>query len=302
MFLLLAPAFLTCNNSGSQTGTGGTEKATSAMSTKEKNTIRFYFTPSLRKDRMEDQINEFTTFLSERTDMNFVPVIPGDYEAMIDDFGEDNADMALMNTLSFVSVSKKFGATARLKSIKYGKDSYKGQIIANTRSGIDGLEDLNGKKFAFTNKNSTSGFLYPAKILIEHGIKPEKTIYAEEHDRVVEMVYRGMADAGATFYAAPGENGEIRDARAKLLDKHPDIAERVAIIQLTESIPNDPLVFRKDLSEELISTICDAVRKFAETPEGKSILTDLYGTEGFVSCTNNDYASMFDAVEKSNIF
>lgn len=297
--ILIAMALLACNpEQKPQTDT----PPVAEVSNKERPVIQFYFVPSLKKSLVHEQAETIIRFLNKETQLNFEAVIPENHQAMIEDFGSGKAQVGMMNTLSFVSAVKKHQVNARLRSIKYGESSYKGQIIANASKNINTIEDLNGKSFAFTNKNSTSGFFYPAKILLAKGVKPAKTVYAEQHDRVVEMVYRGMVDAGATFYSEPGADGSIRDARARLLDKYPDVAERVKVIEITEPIPNDPLVFGKDMSEEDIKRICLAMVKFSKTKEGKTLLTDLYGTEGFIECTNSDYESMLEAVEKSGFF
>lgn len=297
--IVLAIVSLSCN---SEQKHEAETVSVAEVSNEEKPVIRFYFVPSLKKSTLNDQAETIVRFLTRETQLSFEVVIPENHETMIEDFGNGKAHVGMMNTLSFVSAVKKYQVNARLKSIKYGESSYKGQIIANTSKNINTVEDISGRSFAFTNKNSTSGFFYPAKILLAKGVKPAKTVYAEQHDRVVEMVYRGMVDAGATFYSEPGPDGSIRDARARLLEKYPDVVERVKVIEVTEPIPNDPLVFRKDISEETIKQICNAMVKFSKTEDGRSLLTDLYGTEGFVECTNADYQSMFDAVETSGFF
>ena len=275
------------------------ENNTAQSGTKEHDIVRFYFAPSLTKSFLSDKAEKLVDFLKQETGFPIEPVIPRDHETMIHDFGSGKAHMGMMNTLSFIAAVNKYDVNARLKSVKYGETSYRGQIIANADKNINTIEDIEGKRFAFTNRNSTSGFLYPAKILKAKGVKPGEIVYGKEHDSVVEMVYKGIADAGATYYSEPGPNGQIRDARAMLLHKYPDIQDKVKIIDLTEPIPNDPLVFSDEVPEDMIVEICQAMIKFSKTSEGKKLLTALYGTEGFVKCTNKDYQSMFEVVEKS---
>ncbi|ELR72402.1 Phosphonate ABC transporter [Fulvivirga imtechensis AK7] len=275
-----------------------TENKTVPGAPEKHSVIRFYFAPSLTKPLLNDKADELIHFLGKETNLHIEPVIPRDHETMIHDFGSGKAHIGMMNTLSFIAAVNKYDVNARLKSVKYGETSYRGQIIANADKNVNTIEDIAGKRFAFTNRNSTSGYLYPAKILKAKGVKPGEILYGKEHDSVVEMVYNGTADAGATYYSEPGPNGQIRDARALLLHKYPDIQEKVKIIDLTEPIPNDPLVFSNELPEDLVSQICQAMIKFSKTAEGKKLLTALYGTEGFVKCTNEDYQAMFEAIEK----
>ena len=268
--------------------------------TYKKEQLSFYFTPSLRNNLLDDNINDLVNFLAQETGYSIKPVIPKDSKAMISDFVEGRADLGIMNTLGFIEASGLApGLQARLKVIRYGLDHYKGQIITHIDSGIDELDDLNGKTFAFTSKNSTSGYLFPAKMLMDQGVRLSKTFYAEKHDKVAEIVYRRMADAGATFYSAPGPGGEARDARAKILKKYPDVLDKLKIISITEPIPNDPVVFSAQLPGEVVRTLIEAMIKYAGDIEGKKVLIDLYGTEGFIPCQNGDYAPMAEAIKKS---
>jgi phosphonate transport system substrate-binding protein len=79
------------------------------------------------------------------------------------------------------------------------------------------------------------------------------------HDNVVIMVYQGQVDAGATYWAPPHpETGEILDARMRVKQQFPDVEKKIKIIGFTEEIPNDPLVFRKDMDEEMGKKVIDA--------------------------------------------
>jgi phosphonate transport system substrate-binding protein len=269
------------------------------LKVKSQRKLNFYFTPSMRTQLMKESANTIAKALEAETGILINAVIPDSYNTLIADFDNDKADFAIMNTLSYVVANKKSNVNAKLKSIKYGKSTYKGQIIANAKSGIETLEDINGKKFIYTSKTSTSGFFYPAMLLKSNNIKPKSFDFALKHDFVVESVYRGLSDAGATFYSEPSETGEIRDARAILKSKYPDIEEKVKIIALTEPIPNDPVVFNKNVDEETVNIICDALQKYAQTTEGSRLLIKIYGTEGFIKCSDEDYKGIMLAVGES---
>jgi phosphonate transport system substrate-binding protein len=153
------------------------------------------------------------------------------------------------------------------------------------------MADLNGKKVAFVDPASTSGFLLPKKILNDKGIKPSQEVFAMKHDSVVSMIYQGQVDAGATFYS-PEADGEIQDARRLVKTQYPDVVKKIKIIELTESIPNDPIIFRKDLPEEMKQTIADAFVKYVNTPEGKITFNNVYGVTDLKVAKDSDYDSV----------
>ena len=185
--------------------------------------------------------------------------------------------------------NKKYGAQAKLRVLRYGEPHYRGQIIAHVDSGIKSVKDIDGKRFAFTDPSSTSGFMFAKKLLKESNAVPSNTTFAQKHDNVVTMVYQGQVDAGATYYSPASKDGVIRDARARVKTQFPDVEEKVKIIEITEKIPNDPFVFRKDLPKEIVTKFITAVKKYLSTVEGKKIFKTIYSVEGLIDATDKDY-------------
>ena len=177
------------------------------------NPIKLYFTPSVDSDTITSNSDHFVKFLEKETGMAFKTGIPTNYVAVVEAFGSNRADIGVMNSFGYIMANNKYGAEAKLKVIRYGEDHYRGQIIAHVDSGIKTVKDIDGKKFAFTDPSSTSGFMFPKKILNEHKAEPANTTFAIKHDNVVTMIYQKQVDAGATYYSPPSKDGKIRDAR-----------------------------------------------------------------------------------------
>ena len=229
------------------------------------NPIAIYFTPSVDAQVIEENSRTFIKYLEKHTNLSFKAHIPSDYFTVIEALGSKRADICIMNSFGYLLANQKFGAKAKLKVIRRGKDYYRGQIIAHIDSKIETIRDIEGKKFAFTNPASTSGFLFPLKILVDNKVTPKSTTYAKSHSGVVKMIYNKKVDAGATFYSSPSGDGTIRDARVLIKEKHPDVVEQIKIIEITENIPNDPFVFRKNFPENLEKKFVMALKKFLQT-------------------------------------
>jgi phosphonate transport system substrate-binding protein len=260
--------------------------------------IHFYLTPSVSEELVRSKGQRLVDFLGNETGLSFKLHVPKNYDQMIEDFGTGKADVAIMNSLSYVKANEDFGVSARLRAIRYGRSTYFGQIIVNADKGIETVRDLQDKTIAYTDRSSTSGYLFPQKILKESGVKPGKTVFAGQHDKVVKMVYEGIVDAGATFYSEPAADGSIRDARARIIDSYPDVTEKVKIIKVTEPIPNDPVVFSSQISQEKAYEIALGLIKFVSSEQGKSTMMDLYSTEGFVRCSDADYDMLRQALKE----
>jgi phosphonate transport system substrate-binding protein len=183
---------------------------------------------------------------------------------------------------------EKYQAEAKLTVLRHGSATYQSQFIAKADSGINSIADLKGKKIAFVDPASASGYLLPLKTLKDKGIEPKETVFAGKHDNVVSMIYQGQVDAGATFYSPPNE-GKMEDARRLVLTQYPDVEKKVKIIELSESIPNDPIIFRKEMPEEMKAKIVDALLAFIATPEGKDAFKAMYSIDEMKKSTDADY-------------
>lgn len=267
----------------------------------ENNPIKLYFTPSVDAETITTNSTEFLEYLEKETGLFFESKVPISYIAVVEAFGSSRADIAVMNSFGYLMSHSKYGATAKLRVLRYGNDYYQGQIIAHIDSGINKAADLDGKKFAFTDASSTSGYMFPLKILKDNNVNISDKVFAMKHDNVVTMVYQKQVDAGATYYSAPSENGEIRDARARVKTQFPDVEEKVKIVAVTEKIPNDPFVFRKDLPPEITAQFIEVVKKFISTERGKEIFKNIYSVEGIVDTTDADYDGLREMVKSVDI-
>ncbi|WP_333608214.1 phosphate/phosphite/phosphonate ABC transporter substrate-binding protein [Arsukibacterium sp.] len=253
------------------------------------NPVRLYFTPSVDADTIASNSREFIRFLEQETGDYYVTGIPTSYIAVVEAFGSGRADIGAMNSFGYLMAHERYGATAHLKMIRHGVEYYQGQIVVRADSDIHTLQDLQGKRFAFTDPASTSGYFFPLKMLRDAGIRLGNETFAMKHDGVITMVYQGQVDAGSTYYSAPAADGTIRDARQRVLTQFPDVEQRVRILAITEKIPNDPFVFRKDLPVDIRDRFIAAVKKFLSTEEGRDIFRNIYSVEGLVDATDADY-------------
>jgi phosphonate transport system substrate-binding protein len=264
------------------------------------NPVKIFFTPSVDANSIATNSVGFLKFMEKETGYYFKSGIPSNYVAVVEAFGSNRADVAVMNSFGYLLANSKFGAEAKLKAIRHGKDYYAGAIYVSEKSGIKTLKDLNGKKFAFTDSSSTSGYLYPLKIFNDEKIKLGNTIFAIKHDNVITMIYQGQVDAGAAFYS-DAFDGKIKDARERVLTQFPDVEKKVKVLKVTDKIPNDPFVFRKGLDPAMTKKIIDALMKYIGTEEGKKVFTTIYAIDGIVPASNKDYDSLRAVIKAANV-
>jgi phosphonate transport system substrate-binding protein len=255
-------------------------------------TINFYLTPSLSADLLDKKGAFIKDFLERETGLSIKMIIPSSYDALVDHFSSPTPCFAMMSSQSYVLAHQKYGALVKLRTVRFGHSVYYGMIIARAGSGIKDINGLKGRTIAYTDELSTSGYLYPKKMLERSSVIPGKVMFVKKHDEVVRLVYEGKVDAGAAFFSPASSDGIIRDARARLKDKYPDVENKVIIVAKTDAIPNDPIVFSKNFNAEIARKLYTALVKLATDAKGKQTLLDLYGTEGFVKASDADYNSL----------
>lgn len=264
------------------------------------NPIKLFFVPSVDAKVIDSNSKIMKEWLEANTPYKYEIKIPQSYIAVIEAFGSKGADVAALNTSGYIKAHQKYGAEAKLIVIRNGKKTYQSQFIAK-KGRFKSLKDLSGMRVAFVDAASMSGYLLPLKMLHDAGIKlGGDPIFAMKHDNVVSMVYQGQTDAGATFYSPPDAKEGIQDARRLVRTQYPDVEEKIEILQLTDEIPNDPIVFRKDLPEDVKVKVTDAFLAMVKSEKGLEAFKAVYGVTGIERATDADYNSVREMLAKLN--
>ncbi len=145
------------------------------------------------------------------------------WEGLAKSLANGETDLSLMGPWGYVLANHEAGAQVVSTILYEGKPEYFAITITNPKSGINTLEDLKGKTFAFGDKGSTSGYLIPLHYLMTKGIDPEKyfskVIYTK-HQAIEISVTRGELDAGADYNRnrdAMIAEGLIKPAESKII-------------------------------------------------------------------------------------
>jgi phosphonate transport system substrate-binding protein len=252
------------------------------------NPVKFFIVPSVDTKIIDETSKVLQNFLEKTTPYKFKFSVPNSFIAVVESFGTERADVASLNTFGYILAHERYGTEAHLTVVRFGQDSYRAQIVARSDSTIKEVSDLKGRKFAFVDPASTSGYLLPMKFLHDAGIKLGQTVFANKHDNVITMVYQRQVDAGATFYSPP-HDGKIEDARRLVKTQLPDVEDKIKIVSLTDPIPNDPIVFRKNLPQEMKTKIVAAMLEFIKTADGKKVFHEMFGVTDFKTTTDANY-------------
>ena len=254
------------------------------------NPIKMAMVPSLDTRKLVISGEKLAELLKKETGLTFAVSVPTSYAAVISAMGAGKVDVGWLSPLPYVIAHEQFGVKVVLRTVRNKSDKYWSFIIARTDSGINKLEDLKGKRFAYGDPVSTSGCLYAKELIRSKGYDPAKffsnVIYAGAHDKVVLAVYNKQVDAGAIY------GGVVSDAREKVTGTIKDVMEKTKVIAKSAEIPNDTVSVRKSLPDDLTKKIADGLMKVASSDEGRIAVMSLYGIDGFVPAKDADYDSV----------
>ena len=211
------------------------------------------------------------------------------WEGLAKSLASGETDMALMGPWGYVLANHQAGAEAVATILYQGKPEYFAIMVTSPTSGINKIDDMKGKTFAFGDKGSTSGYLIPNHEFMMRGIDPDKffskVIYTK-HQAIETQVTRGELDAGADYNR--NRDAMIEQGLIKAADSR--------IIWTSAPLPNDALALSKDLAKDKIFT-ARLVRALEGINEALKTQPNLLPNNytGFVAKDNKYYAPIRDA-------
>ena len=162
-----------------------------------------------------------------------------------------------------------------------GADCGSGGAEWGRDSGIKALSDLEGKTFAFVDKNSALGYLIPRILLMQNSINPVRNLkgifFMGSDDKVFHSVLDKKVDAGA-----------MARHLYQYLSKSSKRRSEITILAESQEIPQGPFVARKGLNEELTKRLKDLLINLYLSHEGREILR--YGQifDGYIKAVETE--------------
>ena len=212
-----------------------------------KDTIVFSILSTESAQNMESYWKPILADMETSTGMKVKPFFSSNYSSLIVAMGAKQTDVGWFSNASGLEAVRRSGGEVFARTFDpSGTDGYKSVIIVPKDSKINSIQDLlkcdKSLDFGIGDKKSTSGTLAPMTyVFIPANKKPEtcfKTVLSASHDANLFAVANHKLDAATNNSTALSLNR---------LAKGGAQADKVKVIWESPTLPEDPIVWRKDL-------------------------------------------------------
>lgn len=256
-------------------------------------TLRVGVVPGQSSDELSRRYAPLLVYLSETLGISCELVLSESYEDFLARFGRGEIDLANFGGVTFVQAHRSHGAVPVVtRDIDRRFTSY---ILVNADSRVTELADLEGARFGFGSRSSTSGhfmpryFLEQAEIVLEEVF--ESVEYLGTHDAVALGVQEGTVDAGAV-------NAYILDLM--ISDGRID-QDRVRVLWETPAYVNYVWAIQPSFSRETLDTIRGVFFALSKQDERQADLLDRLGANYFLPASLVEYRSLIEIVDRSDL-
>ncbi|MDJ0972852.1 MAG: phosphate/phosphite/phosphonate ABC transporter substrate-binding protein [Planctomycetota bacterium] len=201
--------------------------------------LRVGVLPDQDQDALAKRYGALLAHLEASTDLKFDLVTGKNYTDILDRFVSGEIDMAWLGGATFVQARERAGAEPLVTRDTDAR--FTSAYIVRTEGAGASVTDYEGKRIAFNDELSTSGYIMPLFFLEEDDkIVPEAFFASVEfsgtHDNTIEWVKSGRVDIGvanAQIVQAKFDSGELSAQHVTVLAETPPYADYVWTVQRT---------------------------------------------------------------------
>ncbi|OGW36328.1 MAG: hypothetical protein A2X58_03970, partial [Nitrospirae bacterium GWC2_56_14] len=240
--------------------------------------LKFGVIPLESPATMHRRFQPLTEYLTQSLGRTVELVVGLDFMQTIRDIEDGVTDLAFLTPTTYIEAHDKFGAVLLVKALRKGLPYTHAAIVAGFGNGIERLEDLRGKRFAFGDRMSTSSYLIPRSMLAEAGVRLEDLkdhTFLGHHDDVARAVLAGEYDAG----------GLMESIAVKFLD------QGLKVLKTSGEIPEFNICASKGLDAGTLESIKKTLIALDRRNPGHAQVLAMIDQDytGFASAEDGDY-------------
>ncbi len=236
---------------------------------------------SVERDRWEPLFRD----MEKKTGLTIKSFYAPDYAGVVEAMRFNKVQVAWYgNKAAIDAVDRSNGEVFAQVKKADGSLGYSSLLITQKDSPYNNLNDVlkNSKSinFGIGDPGSTSGFLVPSYyVFAQNKVDSRtafKTIRNASHGANIQAVLAKQLDV------ATNNTEEIE----KLEATKPEVAKELKVIWKSPLIPNDPLVWRKDLDAGVKAKLKGFLLAYGQSDADKAVLKNIYNYSGFKESSN----------------
>lgn len=251
--------------------------------------------PGGNPENLREQSLELAKELQTRLSVPVNIYISKNYEGLAEAMKSKKIDFAFFTAMTFVTAENQVGMKVLLKKV-WEAPYYYSMLIARKDTGISKVESLKGKKIAFVDEKSASGYLYPQVILQKKGLKNsdfKEVAFSGNHQASIDFLENKRVDAAAVF--SDDEKGT-----SSAWTKFGKTKGKYNILWTSSPIPNDPFTVRQDFYDQypkITHTLMFALIDALQENGGKKRFAEILGTGDLMPATSKQYDPVREMVK-----
>ena len=262
---------------------------------KEEKVIKMGFVPLKNSEKLVEDLKPISDYLSERLGVKVEAFTASNYIGVVEGIGSGSVDFGIIPPFSALLAQKQSNAKPILTSKgKTGKPGYTAELYVRKDSGIKNLQDVKGKKVAFVDPSSSSGYIYPGAMLVEAGLNLEKDIsyqFSGGHDKSLQLLLNKDVDVIATFDG-------VEDRYAK---DFPQAKTDIQKLATSDMIPGIMVTVSSKMDKDLQDKLEKALRDIENDPKLKELFTKMFSITGFTDVDQEAYKKVEATAKVMNV-
>lgn len=243
--------------------------------------LRLAVTDIVGLENLQREYAAFQKTLSDKAGMKIELFPVPNRTAAVEALNAKKVDLVLTGPAEYVVFKKRTDAKL---VVGFSRPEYYGSVVTLLGSGIDGVEDLKGRKVALGDVGSTSRHLSPIQVLADLGLKPGRDVQVMHINRnvAVEAMKRGdVAAIGINRTDLPGLAKRFPDVTFKVIARGRDLPNDVLLAGT--HVPDDTVSKMKKVFSENSDALIAAVL------QGPDENQKFQGMKFIPSISDNDY-------------
>jgi len=279
-FYALIPIILIA---GIAIGYGVSVTTDNSIDTTTKKVVTLAIQPTAQASDIESQANELEQYLEQETGYDIQIYVPTSYAGVVEALRFGKADVAFMSAWPSYLAVEKAGATLEIAEVREviigdtltAETFYYSYWVVPKDSPYNTLEDLRGKRVAFSSPLSTSGYVTPMKTMVETGlITVEKGKEVDPKSYFSDVVFAG--GYSQAWEALKSNKVDVSIIAGDVSEKlYREVRENTKTIHEQGPIPSHGVVFSKEMDSDVKMKVKLAMLKMGTDESTKQIMRKL---------------------------